>query len=145
MEFHQPLPGLICHSVGWAQSRLLPPRAHPPTFSPLFLIYTPLRCCHAPLRFKGVTCDVMASGRAAECGGGHIYLSISVCEGLRWEPGRFCMRVLPAERCQADHTWILTLAAAAAAARSRWGHCTAPCINNSQGAGESGGVCLPAQ
>lgn len=31
------------------------------------------------------------------------------------------------------------------AARSRWGHCTAPCINNSRRARESGGVCLPAQ
>lgn len=76
-----------------------PPSSCPP-FSPPFLIYTPLHCCHAPLRFKGVTCDVMASGRAAECGGGHIYLFISVCECLRWEPVCFCMRVLPAERCQ---------------------------------------------
>lgn len=31
------------------------------------------------------------------------------------------------------------------AARSRWGHCTAPCINNSPRARESGGVCLPVQ
>lgn len=31
------------------------------------------------------------------------------------------------------------------AACSRWGHCTAPCINNSRRARESGGVCLPAQ
>ena len=31
------------------------------------------------------------------------------------------------------------------AARSRWGHCAAPCINNSRRARESGRVCLPAQ
>lgn len=100
-----PLPGLICHSVGWAQFWSKPSLPPFPLFShllPISLLSCFPPCCS---RSKGVTCDVIASGRAAECVSGGVlgvHVCVSVCENL------LCLRACPpVEGCQATlKSWL---------------------------------------
>lgn len=82
-------------------------------------------------------CGGVAIGQAAECGGAGVSGGSGACVCVL-----LCLRAcLPLRGARPR----VNPGSGGGAARSRWGHCAAPCINNSRRARESGGVCLPAQ
>lgn len=71
-----------------------------------------------------------------------VHVRARVCVHVRVIVGPGCLRACLPLR---DARPLSNPGFSGGAACSRWGHCTAPCINNSWRARESGGVCLPAQ